>query len=45
MLGALADGTGFSAAEIDSFDARRVIFWWNCVMSWRRQVSELNTSS
>ncbi|MCY1666241.1 hypothetical protein [Rhizobium sp. SL86] len=43
MIGALADGTGFSAAEIDSFDARTLTYWWNMVMAWRQEVARLNT--
>ncbi len=40
MLGALADGTGFSAAELESFDADQIRFWWNCVMTWRAEVAK-----
>lgn len=44
MIGALADGTGFSAAEIDSFDVRKLIYWWNMVMAWRQEVAKLNAT-
>lgn len=40
ILGGLAEGTGFSAAEIDGFDAAQAVFWWNCVMAYRKAVSE-----
>ncbi len=44
MLGAIADGTGFSAAEIESFDVDRIIFWWNCLMGWRASVAPKSES-
>ena len=40
MLGALADGTGFAASELESFTADKVQFWWNCLMAWRRHSKE-----
>lgn len=42
MLGALAAGTGFSAAELESFDAPRLRFWWNCLMAWRTEEKRLS---
>lgn len=44
MLGALADGTGFSAAELEDFEAHRAKFWWNCVMAWRKEVADQQTN-
>lgn len=41
MLGALADGTGFPASEIERFDAEQLSFWWNCVMEWRKYAASL----
>ena len=42
ILGCLADGTGFSAAEIGGFDMPQAMFWWNCLMEWRREVRDSN---
>ncbi|MBB3963482.1 hypothetical protein GGQ67_001107 [Rhizobium metallidurans] len=43
MFGALADGTSLSASEIDSFDAEKLIFWWDCIMEWRRYAANLES--
>ena len=40
MLGGLADGTGFSADEIESFTVDRVRFWWRNLMAFRQAVKE-----
>jgi len=40
ILGCLADETGFTAAEIDAMDARTAIYWWNCIMAYRRRMAE-----
>lgn len=41
MIGGLADGSGFSAAEIDDMTINQVRFWWNCIMSYRKHVNDL----
>lgn len=40
-LGALADGTGFSGDELEQFTPDRIVFWWNCLMAWRKHLAEL----
>ncbi len=44
MLGAIGDGTGFSADEIEGFDFSRVLFWWNCLMAWREHAAKISES-
>jgi hypothetical protein len=40
ILGCIAANTGFSAAEIESFDHRQAVFWWNAIMEWRKREHE-----
>lgn len=40
MLGGLADGTGFSAEELESFTIDRIKFWWNNIMAFREAVQK-----
>lgn len=40
ILGGLAEGTGFSAAEIEGFTADQAAFWWNCLMAFREAVKK-----
>lgn len=42
MVGGLADGSGFSADEIEAMTIDRIRFWWNCIMAYRKSVSELS---
>lgn len=44
MIGGLADGSGFSAAEIGDMTIDEVRFWWNCIMSYRKHVNDLAKS-
>lgn len=41
MVGCLADGSGFSEAEIDNMTIDKVRFWWNCIMAYRNHVNDL----
>ncbi|NKX15805.1 hypothetical protein HGG75_05055 [Ochrobactrum pseudogrignonense] len=40
ILGGIADGSGFSAAEIDLMDAATATFWWNSIMAFRNRIKE-----
>lgn len=40
MLGGLADGTGFSSDELESFSIDRIRFWWNNLAAFRRASQE-----
>ncbi|WP_280177830.1 hypothetical protein [Rhizobium sp. RU35A] len=40
IIGGIAEGTGFSAAEIDAFTARDALYWWNCVMAFRAEIQK-----
>ncbi|MGN6777569.1 hypothetical protein [Rhizobium sp.] len=40
MFGGIADSTGFSAAEIENFDAPTTVFWWNNIMSYREHLKQ-----
>jgi hypothetical protein len=40
MLGALADGTGFSPGDLLGLDAPDLVFWWNIIMTWRTQIQQ-----
>ncbi|MBB3947213.1 hypothetical protein GGQ73_003179 [Rhizobium skierniewicense] len=42
MTGGVADGSGFSAAEIDAMTIDELRFWWNCIMAYRNHVSEMS---
>jgi hypothetical protein len=38
ILGGLAANTGFSAAEIDTFDAETALYWWGALASYNEAV-------
>lgn len=40
ILGGLADGSGFSAAEIEAMTKDQAVTWWNCIMSFRQEVQK-----
>ncbi len=42
MIGGLADGSGFSAGEIEAMTIDRIQFWWNCIMAYRKHVRDLS---
>lgn len=42
MVGGIADGSGFSAGEIEAMTIDSIQFWWNCIMAYRKSVSELS---
>lgn len=42
MAGGLADGSGFSATEIEAMTIDGLQFWWNCIMAYRKSVRELS---
>ncbi len=42
MVGGLADGSGFSAVEIEAMTIDGVRFWWNCIMAYRKHVQEIS---
>lgn len=44
MLGGIADGSGFSEAEIAAMTIDKVRFWWNCIMAYRKHVNDLSRS-
>lgn len=40
ILGGLAANTGFSAAEIDRFDAETALYWWGALASYNEAAKD-----